>query len=208
VRATWQVNPAQPDLKAVAAAARAIRGGSIVAIPTDTLYALAADPFQPAAVTEIFRLKGRPEHKPILLLVASIAQVEMLTRSVPTAFHRLAARFWPGPLTIILRASRCIPEQVTAGSGTIAVRHPGLLLTRLLIQAARVPLTGTSANRSGRPPARSAMQIEEQFRSSRLLVMDGGQAAIRVPSTLVDLTGEPRILREGAVPAADVLSIC
>ena len=188
-------------------AAACIRAGQIVAIPTDTVYGLAADPFQPAAVERLFRLKGRPENKPILLLVDSLGQVERLTSRRPQALDRLAARFWPGPLTLILPAAAFVPERITAGTGTVAVRMPGSLLTRRLIRAARAPLTGTSANRSGRPAARSAREVWEQFAGERLLVLDGGPAPSEIPSTIVDLTGEPRIVREGAVPGEAVLCL-
>ena len=180
----------------------------MVAIPTDTLYGLAADPFQPAAVAQIFRLKQRPENKPILLLVRSIAQVEMLTARLPAVFERVAARFWPGPLTIVLKASARVPEQITAGSGTIAIRLPGSIVTRLLIEAARVPLTGTSANRSGRPAGRTAAEVSEEFAGDLPFLLDGGPARSELPSTLLDLTGEPKVLRPGAASPADVLSLC
>jgi len=207
VTVTLRVNPAQLNRRAIEQAAAAIRARKIIAIPTDTVYGLAADPFQPAAVREIFRLKGRPESKPILLLVNSLRQVEMLTAGLPDAFHSLAARFWPGPLTVILPAAPSVPESITAGTGTVAIRLPGSILVQELIRAAHVPLTGTSANRSGRPPARSAAEVKQQFPSGLSLILDGGPAPSGVPSTLVDLTGEPRIVREGAIRAMDVLSV-
>jgi len=186
-------------------AAAVIRAGGIVAIPTDTVYGLAADPFQPGAVERLFRLKGRPENKPILLLVDSRLQVERLTARLPATFDRVAARFWPGPLSIILPAADHLPARITAGVGSIALRMPGSTVVRRLIGAARTPLTGTSANRSGRAPALSARQVCEQFPAAPLWVLDGGPSQSSAPSTILDLTGEPRILREGAVPAAEVL---
>ena len=186
-------------------AAALIRAGQVVAIPTDTVYGLAADPFQPAAVERLFRLKGRPENKPILLLVDSRFQVETLASRLPLAYHLITARFWPGPVTVILPAAPYVPERVTAGTGTVALRMPGSILTRRLIRACHVPLTGTSANRSGRPPARFAREVREQFPTTGLRVLDGGPAPRDTPSTIVDLTGEPRIVREGAVPAEAVL---
>jgi L-threonylcarbamoyladenylate synthase len=186
-------------------AAGGIRAGQVVAIPTDTVYGFAADPFQPAAVERLYRLKGRPENKPILLLVDSRLQAEALAADLPPAFARLAALFWPGPLTLILPASPSLSRRLTAGGDTIAVRFPGSPLTQRLIRATRVPLTGTSANRSGFPPARSAREVHEQFPFSDLTVLDGGPSPRDLPSTIVDLTGEPRIVREGAVPAQAIL---
>ena len=183
-------------------AAAAIRGGGVAGIPTDTVYGLAADPFRREAVERLFRLKGRPESKPILLLVESVRQIEGLVSAFPEGFERLAARFWPGPLTMILPAARRVPEWITAGTGTVAVRAPGSVLTRELVRAARVPLTGTSANRSGRPAARTADEVRRQFPRGLALIVDGGRARSAAPSTLVDLTGgELRVVREGAIPA-------
>ena len=199
------MSPAQLNRAAIERAAAVIRGGELVAIPTDTVYGLAADPFQEPAVRKIFRLKGRPENKPILLLVESVRQVELLASKLPDAFERLAARFWPGALTMILPAGPGVPVWITAGTETVAVRLPGSVLTRELIRAARAPLTGTSANRSGRPAAQSAEQVRQQFPAGLALILDGGPARSRWPSTLVDLTDEPRVLREGAIRAADVL---
>ncbi len=205
---TLRVNPAQLWREAIERVAAAIRRGEVVAIPTDTVYGLAADPFQPEAMRRLLRLKQRPEDKPILLLIDSLRQVEDLAARVPATLERLAARFWPGPLTVVLPAAPRVPEAITAGTGTVAVRLPGSQVTRQIVRAARRPLTGTSANVSGRPAAESAAQVREQLGRSLALILDAGPAPSRVPSTIVDLTGEPRILREGAIPAAAVLSAC
>lgn len=177
-----------------------------MAIPTDTVYGLAADPFQPAAVRQLFRLKRRPEGKPILLLIDSLCHVEQLAGCIPAGFERLASRFWPGPLTVVLPAASA-PEAITAGTGTVAVRWPGYVPALELIRAARTPLTGTSANISGSEAARSARQVAEQFHAGLAGILDGGPAGAATPSTIIDLTGEPRILREGAIPAAAVLEV-
>jgi len=202
------VNPAQLSAAAIRQAAEALRAGQVVAIPTDTVYGLAADPFQPRAVESVFRLKGRAENRPILLLVDSRRQAESLAASLPPAFDALASRFWPGPLTLILRAASHVPERITARTGTVALRWPGSLLTRELIRAARGPLTGTSANRSGRPAAATAGQVGQQFFGQLGYILDGGPAATGLASTIVDLTGQPRVVREGAIPSLAVLSFC
>lgn len=203
-----RVNPSQLARGVIERAAAAIRAGEVVAMPTDTVYGLAGNPFDAGAVQRIVRLKGRPETKPILLLVDSIRQAETLAAEIPEAFERLAARFWPGPLTMILRAAASVPRWITAGTGTVAVRLPGSVLAREIVRAARVPLTGTSANRSGQAAVVTAQGVREQFPRGLVLIVDGGPARSNVPSTLVDLTSEPRVLREGAVAAADVLSLC
>ena len=206
--AIGRLHPAQPARKVIEQAAAAIRRGGVVAIPTDTVYGLAADPFQPEAVRRLLRLKQRPGHKPILLLVDSLRQIETLAARMPAAVERIAAQYWPGPLTVVLPAAPCVPETITAGTGTVAVRIPGSTVTREIIRAARVPLTGTSANLSGRPAAESAAQVREQFPKGLALIVDAGPAFGRALSTILDLTGEPRVLREGAVPAADLLCLC
>jgi L-threonylcarbamoyladenylate synthase len=163
------------------------------------VYGLAADPFQPEAVRRLLRLKQRPDNKPILLLVESLRQVERLAARIPTSLEPLAARYWPGPLTVVLPAAPCVPETITAGTGTVAVRLPGSALTREIIRAARTPLTGTSANLSSRPAAETAHQVREQLPRGLAMILDGGPAPSRTPSTIVDLTGEPRVLRQGAI---------
>jgi len=176
-----------------------------VAIPTDTVYGLAADPFNERAVAEIFRVKRRQETLPILLLIDSADRVDDLASIRPTAFRRLASRFWPGPLTIVLPASGRISEAVTAGTGSVAVRQPSSAFVRALARAVGGTLTGTSANISGRPACLSASQVIRQLGASVPYIVNGGFSRVRRPSTIVDLTGEPRILREGAIPGRLVL---
>ena len=206
--ATVRVNPSQLSRSALHLAAAHIRRGEVVAMPTDTVYGLAVDPFQPGAVRRLLRLKRRPETKPILLLVESLRQVKALAESAPESLDRLAARFWPGPLTVVLAARPSISALITAGAGTVAVRIPGSLLARELIRALGGPVTGTSANLSGRPAAQTAAQVRQQFPAGLALILDGGPARSAALSTIVDLTGTPRIIRQGAVPASAVLLCC
>ena len=200
-----EISRERPTPAQVRRVARWIRGGAVVAIPTDTVYGLAADPFNERAVAEIFRVKRRPETVPILLLLDSAARVDELTSTLPAAFTRLSRRFWPGPLTIVLPASRRIPEAVTAGTGAVAVRLPASPFVRTLARAVGGPLTGTSANVSGRPACLSADQVNRRLGSNVPYIVNGGFWRMRRPSTIVDLTGEPRILREGAIPGRLVL---
>lgn len=206
--AILRIDPARLNRAAILTAAAAIRGGKVVAMPTDTVYGLAVDPFQPAAVLRLLRLKGRPPDKPVLLLVESVAQAEALAGPLPETFRRVVDRYWPGPLTVVVPASTRVPARITCGAGTVAVRMPGSIFARELIRAAGAPLTGTSANRSGKPAAVTARQVAEQFPYGLTLIVDGGPARRTVPSTIVDLTGKPEVLREGAIPAEDVLSLC
>jgi L-threonylcarbamoyladenylate synthase len=183
-------------------ASAAILAGSVIAVPTETFYALAADPFNLQAVDQIFAIKGRQDWKPLLLLVDSVDQVEKITEDIPHRFYEIAERFWPGPLTLILPASKTLPRKVTGGTGTVGVRIPDHRLTRLLIQAIDLPVIGTSANLSGHPPCSTADQVLHQLGGKIELVLDQGSTNGSAPSTILDLTREPaQILREGAIPA-------
>ena len=133
--ATIRVDPHRPSRAALRRAAAAIRAGEVIAVPTDTVYGLAANPFHPAAVERIFAIKGRPESNPILLLIDSRAQLGLVTENPPESFDRIAARFWPGPLTIVVPARPGTPRAITAGTGTVAVRLPASRLVRSLIRA-------------------------------------------------------------------------
>jgi len=175
--------------------------GGVAAVPTDTFYGLAANALDAAAVERVFALKGREAGKPLPLVVRDAAQAAELARELPPLFHELAAMFWPGPLTLIVAARPGLPEALTAGQGTIAMRQPALGFLDALLRATGYPLTATSANRSGQPACRTAAEVERQFGPALHLIVDAGLSPAALPSTLVDLSGEaPRILREGAVP--------
>jgi L-threonylcarbamoyladenylate synthase len=175
-----------------------LRNGGIVAFPTDTAYGLGADPFNETAVDRIFRIKGRPETKPILLLVDSVAMAEHVIQ--PTdIFYRVAEEFWPAPLSIVADAAATLPMNVTAGTRTVGVRWPvAPFATRLAKRFAR-PITATSANLSGHPSAVTASEVINQLDFSLDAVVDGGT----LPgggSTILDLTVDPPVLlRDGPV---------
>lgn len=196
------IDPWRPQWPLVRGVAAVIRQGGIVTIPTDTLYGLAGNPFLPGVAERIFRIKRRPENQPLLLLIDSMDRLEGLVDSPPRAFRRIAAAFWPGPLTIILHASDTVPDAVTAGTGTVAVRWPAAALPRALIRAAGSPLTATSANLSGRRAAVTASDVQHQLGGAVDWIVDGGRAPRTRPSTIIDLTKEYRMVREGAVPAS------
>jgi L-threonylcarbamoyladenylate synthase len=189
------------DEPALQIASAAILGGRVIAVPTETFYALAADPFNLQAVDQIFVIKGRQDWKPLLLLVDSVDQVERITEDIPHRFYEIAERFWPGPLTLILPAAKTLPRKVTGGTGTVGVRIPDLSLTRMLAQALDLPLIGTSANLSGHPPCSTADQVLQQLGGKIELVLDQGNTNGTAPSTILDLTREPaRLVREGSIP--------
>ena len=184
---------------------RLILSGKVIAFPTDTYYGLGADPFNLAAVTEIFRIKGRSSDRPIPLLVASLDQAADLVADPPQLFFTLAKKFWPGPLTLVVPASRQIPLKITANTGKVGLRWPRSLLAEALITALGRPLTGTSANLSERPACATAVEVEEQIGGSVPLILDGGNAAGERPSTVVELRGERvRILRPGGIAESEL----
>jgi L-threonylcarbamoyladenylate synthase len=179
-----------------------LRTGGVIGFPTDTAYGLGADPFNEAAVRRIFEIKGRPENKPILLLVNSMAMAERVSVFSTTA-RMLGERFWPGPLTLILPARECLPDTVTAGSGTIGVRWGKAPFAERLISALGTPLTATSANLSGQASAVTVEELRAQLEDRLDVVVYGGRLPERGGSTLVDLTTPaPRILREGPISEA------
>ena len=199
------MNSRWPDLAAIRRAAGMIRRGEVIAAPTDTLYGLLADARNPRALRRIFLVKGRSKAKPILLLVDSAATARRLATEIPETFPALAEAFWPGPLTIVLRARERLSPLVTAGRGTVAVRVPRSPLVAALARHTQRPLTGTSANLSGRPGARSADEVCAQLQARLPLVLDAGKVARPVPSTVLDLaSGKPRVLRPGVVSAAQI----
>jgi len=184
---------------------RLIATGKVVAFPTDTYYGLGADPLNLAAVSEIYRIKGRTTDRALPLLVASLDQAAELAYNPPRAFFRLAEKFWPGPLTIVVTASRLIPLKVTANTGKIGLRWPRAPLAVAVIAAAGRPLTGTSANLSQNPPCSTAAQVEKQLGGDLPLIIDGGPTQGQIASTVVDVVGERvRILRPGGVPESEL----
>lgn len=192
----------------VEAAAEYLRGGGVAAIPTDTIYGLAANALDERAVERVFRLKRRPSGMALPLLIADAADLDRWARDVPAAARRLAERFWPGALTLVLRKAPDIPPVATGGLDTVALRVPAHDTPRTLARLLGRPVTGTSANRSGRPGLTDADDVRREFEGECCMVLagrcDGG-----VASTLVDLSGAtPRILRMGAVSQAELSAVC
>jgi L-threonylcarbamoyladenylate synthase len=201
-----KVDAQKPDTASLRYAAHLLRRGSVIAIPTDTVYGLAADPFNLAAVDEIFRVKGRPEQRALPILINTLEQAKMLTRgSLPENFLRLAKAFWPGGLTLVVDASRGVPLKVTANTGRIAVRWPRSPIVERLIDEFESPLTGTSANISGHPSCASGDDVFLQLGERVPLVLDAGEIGVALASTIVELDGDAwRVGREGVIPASEI----
>ena len=210
-----RVNAQIPEANHLRYAADFIARGEVIAIPTDTVYGLAADPFNLAAVDEIYRVKGRPEARALPILVNSIDQAILLSRErifeggvtepLPRYFLRLAHKFWPGALTLVVEAASRVPLKVTANTGRVALRWPKSAIVEQLIEEFDGPVTGTSANISGFPSCASAAQVLKQLGTRLPLILDGGESGATLASTIVELNGDTwRIGREGAISVAEI----
>ena len=205
-----RINADKPETPLVSYVAEQIRNGKVLGMPTDTFYGLAADPFNLRAVDRVYEIKSRSRHKPLSLLVESIDQAEDLTRPLPSAFYLLARKFWPGPLTIIVRAAPRLPLKVTANTGNVALRVPSASIPLAVIQASGIPITATSANISGESECTTAEGVKEQLGQLIPLIVDGGTSPRTVASTIIDLTddaGSWRVLREGAIPTTEIAEV-
>jgi L-threonylcarbamoyladenylate synthase len=200
-----RVNAQAPQADVLRYAANFVTRGCVIGIPTDTFYGLAADPFNLAAVEEIYRVKGRPETRALPILTNCLEQAMMLARETPRNFLVLAEAYWPGALTLVVEASNRLPLKVTGGTGRVALRWPRSEVVRQLIDEFEGPVTGTSANVSGFPSCSSADQVIKQLGSRIPLVLDGGDTGAALPSTIVELVeDEWKVLREGAIPVAEI----
>ena len=181
-------------------AANAVRAGRIVAIPTDTLYGLAADPFNIDAIARVYQLKGRGADRALPLVAADIEQIAATLGVLPMLARLLAVRFWPGPLTMLMTAPERLPAEVTGGTGRVGVRVPAHAVARALCTACGRPLTATSANRSGEPPSNAPDAIVETLADGIDTLLDAGVTPGGPPSTILDVSdATPRVVREGAI---------
>jgi L-threonylcarbamoyladenylate synthase len=197
------VNPVEPEPASIDEAAGVIRRGGLVCFPTDTLYGIAADPFNPEAVRKIFALKGRHTGQALPLVAADTRQVEALVGPLSDAASALVAAFWPGPLTLLWPAPAGLAPDVTAGTGRVGVRVPAHAVARALCARAGSPLTATSANLSGEPPSEDPDQVAASIGTGLDLLLDAGTTAGGPPSTIVDAS-ELNLVRAGAVPWARI----
>lgn len=199
-----EIDPDQPSAEAVERAAHAIRRGNVVALPTDALYTLVADPMNLHAVGRVFKAKGREAQRSLPLLISDLVMAEELAIELTSRFYLLARRFWPGPLTLIVPGSAKIPLKVTGNTGRLGLRQSKAPITRLLLEKLGQPLVATSANLSGQPTARSGIEIFAAMDGAVDLVLDGGVCAGE-GNTTVDVC-EPywRVIKEGAVKEKEI----
>ncbi len=202
-----RIHPDEPEPELIERVAAALDAGQLVALPTDTFYGLAVDPVNLRAVDRIYELKERSRHKPLSLLISDVAEAYALARSCDNAFDRLAERFWPGPLTIIVKAGAKLPLRVTANTGNVALRVPEAAIPRAVCARLGLPITATSANLQGLPECTSAGAVRDQLGGMIPMIVDGGPTARAIPTTIIDLSGDDgawSILREGAIPTYEI----
>jgi len=202
------IDPVVPSPRVIARAASLLREGSLVAFPTDTLYALGADASNGGAVERVFAAKGRARHRPIPLLVADLAMATRTVGALSEPAAQLASRYWPGALTLLLPAPAALPRWLTAGTGRIGLRIPDSPIALALIRRVGGPITGTSANRSAGPEPRDAGEVLRQLGDLVDIVLDGGAIRRGTASTVVDVTvTPPAVVREGRITKAAIFKL-
>ena len=202
-----KINSENPEASLIRYAADQIRSGQVLGMPTDTFYGLAADPFNLRAVERVYEIKSRSRHKPLSLLIADVDQAKELAKALPDEFYALAKKFWPGPLTVIVKAGSRLPLKVTANTGNVALRVPNAKIPLEVVRAAAIPITATSANLSGESECTTAEAVKEQLGVRVPIIVDGGTSPRETASTIIDLTDDEKrwtILREGAIPSEEI----
>ena len=205
-----RVHPDEPQADRIDYIVSCLRKGDMVAMPTDTFYGLAVDPVNLHAVENIYRLKSRQKQKPLSLLICSLAQAYELARDSDPMLDMLADRFWPGPLTIIVRAGTKLPLRSTVNTGNVALRVPDAAIPRAVVEKFGLPITATAANLQGASECTHAACVRDQIGDRIPLIIDGGPTGRTLPTTIVDLSlgdGRWEILREGAIPTHEIVMV-
>lgn len=196
------------DPQAIAAAVAALKAGELIGLPTETVYGLAADARNPAALRRIFALKGRPSEHPLIVHIGAVAELADWARELPDSAHALARAFWPGPLTLILKRHAAVSDLVTGGQDTVGIRIPSHPVALAVLRAFGAALAAPSANRFGHISPTTARHVRDEFGSALGLVLDGGATAVGIESTIIDLCSHPpRILRPGAISRAQIEAV-
>ncbi|MGH9761694.1 MAG: L-threonylcarbamoyladenylate synthase, partial [Blastocatellia bacterium] len=203
-----EVGPNAPDTLAIERAASIIKSGGLVAFPTETVYGLGADACSEAAVRRIFEAKGRPVDNPLIVHICDVAMLSDVALDAGTVALDLAAKFWPGPLTLVLKRAAQLAPSVSAGLATVAVRMPDNTVALDLIRAAGTPIAAPSANASGRPSPTSAVHVLEDLDGKIDMVLNGGRTQIGIESTVLDLTAHPAVvLRPGWITQESIADV-
>ncbi len=197
------------DSLSIDTAVRALKSDLLVAIPTETVYGLAARASSPNAVKKIFTIKGRPTEHPLILHIAKTQDLTLWSSNLPSAAHALAEKYWPGPLTLIVRRNNKVCDEITGGRDTVAIRCPSHPITTELLTRLDDAIVAPSANRFGKVSPTSARHVAEDFGGEVIVILDGGECSIGVESTIIDCTtNPPQILRAGAITAEQIEIDC
>jgi L-threonylcarbamoyladenylate synthase len=189
-----------PNQNIIRNASDLIRRGEVVAFPTETVYGLGGNALDPSSVSKIFEIKGRPPDNPLIIHIADMKMLKTLVNEIPPKAHRIIKKFWPGPITLILKKSKIVPEITTGGLNTVAVRIPRNKIALALIKKSCLPIAAPSANLSGRPSPTSAIHVKDDLAGKIKLILDGGNTTIGIESTVIDMTQRiPVILRPGGI---------
>lgn len=200
-----KVNNINSERNLIMEGAKYIKEGKLVVFPTETVYGLGANGLDEEAVSKIFHAKGRPQDNPLILHVSSIKEVKSLVKSISTEAERLMEKYWPGPLTMLFQRSDAIPDIITAGLDTVAIRMPNDPIALKLIEMSGVPVAAPSANTSGKPSPTSVQHVIEDLYGKVDMIIDGGATGVGLESTVLDLTGNiPMILRPGGITLEDL----
>lgn len=191
----------------IARAAEALRAGGVVGMPTETVYGLAANALDPIAVAGVFEIKGRPRFDPLIVHVREMSALDALVADMPEAARQLAKTFWPGPLTLVLPKRPVVPDIVTAGLPSVAVRVPDHPIAQRLLRAVQIPLAAPSANRFGSVSPTTAEHVRQEFGDTVPIVLDGGPCRSGVESTVISLVGEPTLLRPGGLAVEEIEAV-
>jgi len=200
-----KVNPKNPQISKIKQAARLIRQGNLVAFPTETVYGLGANALSHPAVKKIFTAKGRPSDNPLIIHIYDKNDIYLLAKDIPKITEKIIRRFWPGPLTIVLKKSQIVPKITTGGLNTVAIRMPKNKIVNLLLREAGVPIAAPSANFAGKPSPTLARHVYDDLKDRIDLIIDGGQTSIGIESTVIDLSRKrPMLLRPGGATLEEI----
>ena len=200
-----KINPLSPEPSKIKEASEVIKKGGTVAFPTETVYGLGADALNPEAILKVFKAKGRPSDNPLIVHIATFSGLELIAKRPAKFALVLIKEFWPGPLTIILKKKKIVPDIVTGGLDTVAVRMPDNRIALSLIKKAGVPLVAPSANLSGKPSPTRAKDVAADLSGKIDVIIDGGKARIGIESTVIDMTtSPPTLLRPGGLPVEEI----
>ena len=195
-----RVNARKPSYAIIRKAANLIRKGEVIAFPTETVYGLGGNALDPSSVSKIYKIKGRPSDNPLIVHIADMSTLRTLVSDIPPKASRIINKFWPGPITLVLKKSRILPEITTGGLNTVAVRMPKNNVALELIKESRAPIAAPSANISGKPSPTNATHVKDDLNGKIKLILDGGSTEIGIESTVIDMTQRtPVILRPGRI---------